>query len=193
MTFSDGLPKTPSSYFSRQSRWIRGDVQALRFAFSSHQNASGATVKNPITLCARLRIIDHVLSALTPPAMLRAVLVFAFLPLSAGITFWLWLLLLSPYLYRPVRMCLHSWSWRSMFRQFYSVVLCDFRQALYWCGFRILFLAQEGWVNAKRSSPHCIGCLSRSAVCSNGLRQGKGNAVQKDLPPHCMRVCVHRC
>lgn len=149
VTFSDGLPKTPSSYFSRQSRWIRGDVQALRFAFSSHQNASGATVKNPITLCARLRIIDHVLSALTPPAMLRAVLVFAFLPLSSGITFWLWLLLLSPYLYRPVTMCLHSWSWRSMFRQFYSVVLCDFRQALYWCGFRILFLAQEGWVNAK--------------------------------------------
>ena len=29
------------------------------------------------------------------------------------------------------------------------MVLCVFREALYWCGFRILFLAQEGWVNAK--------------------------------------------
>lgn len=146
---SDGLPKSPSSYYARQHRWVRGDVQALRFAFSSHRNASGVSVKNPVSLCARYRIADHVLSALTPPAMLRAVLLFAFLPLSPEMTVLLWILLFSPYLLRPISLCLRPWSWHMLFRQFYSVVLCDLRQALYWFGFRVMFLAEEGWVNAK--------------------------------------------
>ncbi len=149
VTLSDGLPKTPVSYFVRQNRWIRGDVQALRFAFSKHRDASGESVINPVSCCARFRIIDHVLSALTPPAMLRAVLLFAFLPLSPGVAAVLWILLFLPYLLRPVSMCLRPWSWQALFRQFYSVVLCDLRQALYWLFFRVMFLAQEGWVNAK--------------------------------------------
>ncbi len=149
VTFSDGVPKTPNSYFSRQNRWVRGDVQALRFAFSSHRNASGVSVKNPISVSARLRIIDHVLSALTPPAMLRAVLLFAFLPLPPGSTALLWLLLFSPFLLRPLEMLLRPWSWKTLFRQFFAVVLCDLRQSLYWLGYRVMFLGQEGWVNTK--------------------------------------------
>lgn len=149
VTFADALPKTPVSYFVRQHRWVRGDVQALRFAFTKHRNNDGASVKNPISITARLRIVDHALFALTPPAMLRAVLLFAFLPLPPFVTAVLWLLLFSPYLFRPLLLCFHPWSWHSFSRQLFSVVFCDLRQALYWLGFRAAFIGQEGWVNTK--------------------------------------------
>jgi len=149
VTFSDTIPTTPTSYFSRQSRWVRGDVQALRFAFSSHKNEAGEPTENPVPVSARLRIIDHALSALTPPAILRAVLLISFLSLPHGMTFLLLCLLFSPYLYRPIGLCLRPWAWHTFRRMFFGVVYTDLRQALYWLGFRILFAAQEGWVNTK--------------------------------------------
>ncbi|MBR5870575.1 MAG: hypothetical protein IKZ09_06025, partial [Clostridia bacterium] len=149
VTLSDSIPTTPQAYFARQSRWVRGDVQALRFAFSSHRNAKGELVKNPISVTDRLRIVDHALHALTPPAMLRAILVAAFLPISGLHLLWFLGLLFSPYLLRPITLCLRPWAWRSFGRQFFGAVYTDLRQALYWLGFRLAYLAQEGWINTK--------------------------------------------
>ncbi|MBO5670759.1 MAG: hypothetical protein J6S41_04355, partial [Clostridia bacterium] len=149
VTFSDTIPTTPGAYFARQGRWVRGDVQALRFAFPHHKNARGETVVNPVSPAARLRIIDHVLHALTPAAILRAVLIIACLPLPTVICAVLWLLLFSSYLLRPIGLCLRTWAWRALFRQFFGTVYTDLRQALYWLFFRIVFAAEEGWVNTR--------------------------------------------
>ena len=149
VTFSDTQPTTPGAFFARQSRWVRGDVQALRFAFSHHRNAFGETVKNPISAVAGLRIVDHVLHALLPADILRAAIVFAFLPLPRGYAAWLLLLLFLPYLVRPLRLCLRPGAWRAMFRVFYSAVYTDLRQAIMFFGFRLVFAAEEGWINTR--------------------------------------------
>lgn len=149
VTFSDTVPTTPGAYFARQSRWVRGDVQALRFAFSRHKNARGETVVNPISAAARFRIAEHVIRALIPAAILRAVLVLSFLPFPPGVCCVLCLLLFSPYLLRPLGLCCQVWAGRAFFRRFFGTVYTALRQALYWLFFRITLTAEEGWINAR--------------------------------------------
>ncbi|MBQ7982734.1 MAG: hypothetical protein IJ302_04140, partial [Clostridia bacterium] len=149
VVFSDRIPTRVGAYFSRQSRWIRGDIQALRFAFRRHKNADGEITDNPISHTARQRMIDHALYALIPAAVLRGALVLSFLPVPHGVTFLLWGFLFSSRLLRPLLLCLQPWAWRSLLRQFYGFVYTDLRQGILWLWFRVQFAAHEGWINTK--------------------------------------------
>ncbi|MBQ3150819.1 MAG: DUF3131 domain-containing protein [Clostridia bacterium] len=66
----DGFPSSQSVYFDRQSRWIRGDWQNLRFIFS----------KNPLNALSRFKLFDNLRRALTPPLILLALIISIFLP-----------------------------------------------------------------------------------------------------------------
>ncbi len=145
VVLSDGIPTTPSAYFARQSRWVRGDTQALRFAGPRHKDARGARRKNPISLGERLRIIDHFLDALLPVALIRAVLVISLLGHRAVL--FLLLCAFSPRLLWAVAVLLRPASYRSLFRRFQGLVLTDLRQQLLWLWFRVRFAVQEAWVN----------------------------------------------
>ncbi|MCQ2433027.1 MAG: hypothetical protein MJ175_10540, partial [Clostridia bacterium] len=66
VTLTDRIPTGVVSYFERQARWVRGDTQALRFAFSTVKNAAGEKIPNPVPRTGRLRVWDHRLYALIP-------------------------------------------------------------------------------------------------------------------------------
>ena len=148
VTLCDRMPADILSYFSRQERWVRGDVQALRFAFSRHRDAGGHVVKNPMPITERLRVIDHVLYALIPPAVVRCVLIASFF-LSGWQTVIVWLLAFSSRILRPVLSLCSPRTWRSACRRFYGAALPFLRKSILWFGFRVQFTVYEGWVNLR--------------------------------------------
>ena len=86
---TDGIPKNPLSYFDRQHRWIRGDVQALQFIGGTVKNADGEKIKNPINKISKYKIFDNVRRASLPIfalIILAAVIINRVrLPLSAAV------------------------------------------------------------------------------------------------------------
>lgn len=73
--FTEGFPKSPISYFKRLDRWIRGDVQNLRFLMSSR-----------FGLISKLKLLDNLLRAVLPVSVLTA-LYFGFIiyPEASGV------------------------------------------------------------------------------------------------------------
>lgn len=76
---SEGFPASPASYFRRQARWIRGDVQNTAF------------LRRPLARMQRLpalakyQLLDNVCRALCPPACLAVLLCSVFLPFRAAL------------------------------------------------------------------------------------------------------------
>lgn len=66
IVFTDGIPKNPISFYKRQHRWIRGDVQSLPFAQKNVPAPNGTKVKNPISALSKYKIVDNVRRAATP-------------------------------------------------------------------------------------------------------------------------------
>ena len=66
IVLSDSHPTTPSAFFKRLHRWIRGDVQSTLYASKYVLNRSGKRVKNPISSLSRFFILDNIRRALSP-------------------------------------------------------------------------------------------------------------------------------
>ena len=66
LELTDGIPKNPASYYDRLHRWIRGDMQALRFMGSKTKTADGKVNKNPISTLSKYKIFDNVRRASLP-------------------------------------------------------------------------------------------------------------------------------
>lgn len=64
--FTEGFPKNAVNYYKRTDRWIRGDVQNMRFIFSQSFKA-----------VSKLKLIENIRRAVTPISVL-AVLFFSF-------------------------------------------------------------------------------------------------------------------
>ncbi len=80
MCLYDSVPANGISYFKRNHRWIRGDVQALCFARKRVPDASGKRVKNPINALSKYKIYDSVRRDFLPLVSVIAVICAAFLP-----------------------------------------------------------------------------------------------------------------
>ncbi|MCL2773333.1 MAG: hypothetical protein FWD71_08270 [Oscillospiraceae bacterium] len=80
LELTDGLPKNPVSYFDRLHRWIRGDMQALRFIGAKTKNAAGETVKNPINALSKYKIFDNVRRAALPVFAVIAMIISVIIP-----------------------------------------------------------------------------------------------------------------
>ncbi|MBQ3489527.1 MAG: DUF3131 domain-containing protein [Clostridia bacterium] len=63
---SDGTPKNALSYYMRQHRWLRGDLQILPYLRRLVRNEQGAWIQNPMTLLSRFKIADNFLRASEP-------------------------------------------------------------------------------------------------------------------------------
>ena len=63
---SDGTPKNALSYYMRQHRWLRGDLQILPYLRGFVRNESGKRIRNPMTLLSRFKIADNFLRAAEP-------------------------------------------------------------------------------------------------------------------------------
>ena len=63
---SDGTPKNALSYYMRQHRWLRGDLQILPYLFRFVRNEKGDTIRNPMTALSKFKIGDNCLRAAEP-------------------------------------------------------------------------------------------------------------------------------
>ncbi len=66
VTLYDNTPSNALSYFKRESRWIRGDVQSLTRVFDKVKNKYGERIKNPLSALSKYKLLDNVRRALTP-------------------------------------------------------------------------------------------------------------------------------
>lgn len=97
ITLTDSAPKNALAYYTRQHRWLRGDLQTVPYLFPHVVNARGEKVKNPMSALSKYKIIDNLISAVCPYTSLKALFTLAlasgeYLPfaapfLLAGITF----------------------------------------------------------------------------------------------------------
>ncbi len=83
--FIDTVPSGPISFYKRQHRWMRGDVQSLPFALSHHKNAAGEKVKNPISTTCRFQIWRNLLFLLRPIFSFAALVSTLFLPIKIAL------------------------------------------------------------------------------------------------------------
>ena len=78
---TESFPASPASYYRRQGRWVRGDVQNLRFAFRAVNAARGVRLPG----LTRLQVAENVLRALLPLTCLAALVLSVFSSLPAAV------------------------------------------------------------------------------------------------------------
>ncbi|MBQ9746236.1 MAG: hypothetical protein IJW21_05385, partial [Clostridia bacterium] len=78
ITLTDSAPKNAVAYYTRQHRWVRGDLQTVPYLFSRVKNARGEKIKNPMSTLEKYKIADNLISAACPLASLFAALFIAF-------------------------------------------------------------------------------------------------------------------
>lgn len=116
---NDDLPKSPLSCFERSHRWLRGDIQALPFAFKYHMNEKREYVKSPLSSLSRFKIFDNVRRGLVPVFASLVLLLSIFRPIH--ITPFISVFAVS-YLLLPFVFSLFS-LFKSSGRRFFSFLL----------------------------------------------------------------------
>lgn len=95
---TDSIPKTPLSFYDRLHRWVRGDVQALRFSGRTVRNAENKKIPNPVGGAARFLIRDNVRRSLCMPSSVAALILLSLLDFPHA---WYAVLSASAYLWFP--------------------------------------------------------------------------------------------
>ncbi len=80
VVLSDSHPATPSSFFKRMHRWIRGDIQSTLYAQRYVYDRLGRKEKNPVSALSSFFILDNVRRALVPICASAAMLISLFYP-----------------------------------------------------------------------------------------------------------------
>lgn len=78
ISLTDSFPSGERSYFNRQHRWIRGDLQNLTFLTDKHFSSA-------FTFPANRWITDNILSALTPVFALLSLFLSVLMPVSISV------------------------------------------------------------------------------------------------------------
>ncbi len=139
----DSTPKTPLAYFMRQHRWIRGDVQAMKFSGKTHKNADGKTVDSAITGIGRFKLTDNILRAVVPLMAFAAIVVSLFCGVGAAnvtlctvVTIYALPMLISLF---PTRDRLR--------RRFHSYVISDLERGLLRLLYELASLPYAAWLS----------------------------------------------
>ncbi len=98
VTLTDSHPQNPISYYKRQHRWIRGDIQSLPFIFKHIRNANGEKATNPLSndSLGKWMIFDNIQRALLPVAVFLSLLYSFYSSVTKGVI--ITLLAISPML-----------------------------------------------------------------------------------------------
>ncbi|MFZ0967498.1 MAG: glucoamylase family protein [Candidatus Acidiferrales bacterium] len=83
----DDYPSRFSAFSKRKHRWVRGDWQILRWMFPRVPDASGCSVRNPLNVVSRWKILDNLRRSLTEFATF-ALLVCGWLVLPGKALYW---------------------------------------------------------------------------------------------------------
>ncbi len=79
------LPTGYGSFAVRQHRWLRGDWQIARWAFSSVPAANGGTTRNPLSGINRWRVMDNLRRSLAPVAAMLLLLLGWLISVAPGV------------------------------------------------------------------------------------------------------------
>ena len=84
MTLNDNTPKNPLAFYKRAHRWVRGDIQSLRYAFSKAPSKDQKKAKNPLSGLSRYKIFDNLRRALLKPSSLICMIISVFMSRKIG-------------------------------------------------------------------------------------------------------------
>lgn len=116
ITLTDSSPQTAISYYTRQHRWLRGDLQTIPYLFPKVKNSYGKSIKNPMDLLSKYKITENLINAISPfSSVIALILVGIFAPEYALVT----TLFILSYLVFPIIYALIS-----------SMVLREFKTAV---------------------------------------------------------------
>ncbi|MBQ4047212.1 MAG: hypothetical protein IJC93_02435 [Clostridia bacterium] len=145
----DGFPSSVRSFYKRQARWTRGDVQLLPFLGRSVLGQSGERYQNPLPVLARLRICDNLRRALTAPAAFFCVAAYAVCQnaATAAAAIAALLSLSSPMLLNTVERCRNFTN--KVSTRCHATIYAGFRGGLLQFFSRFLLLPFEAFVNLR--------------------------------------------
>ena len=118
ITLTDSCPKNAISYFARQHRWLRGDMQSVGYARRRVRGEDGKKVRNPISALKRYMILDNVRRALLPVLAMGSIL-WAYV---ANYAVWFTILMATGWIILPFVLSVFG-SIRHVNRKFYSTVM----------------------------------------------------------------------
>ncbi|MBQ8743307.1 MAG: hypothetical protein IJZ03_08055 [Clostridia bacterium] len=126
VTLTDSHPATPSSFFKRLHRWIRGDIQSTVYAAARINDRYGRRIKNPISALSRFFIYDNVRRAIVPIASCAVLLLtLAFSYSQSLLTFLALSYIIIPPIFRAIS------SLKGATRKFFSHVIPSIGNALW--------------------------------------------------------------
>lgn len=163
--FTDSFPSSPDSFLIRADRWIRGDVQNLRYIFRP-LGKNGASPKMP--MLGKYQLADNFRRALTPVINFILLLASCFLPQRYARVF-LYVALMAvvgEYVFPVIRSFL-SGGFKVFSSLYFSSEISGVQKDALRCIFSIGFLPRQA-VNAAKT---VVKALYRSVVSKKKLLQ----------------------
>ena len=84
-TVLENCPQSFAKSEARRNRWLRGDVQLLRYLFPYVKNKTGKRIKNPLCFAQKMHILSNILTSLVPAFLFTSLTIFCFTNNAVGI------------------------------------------------------------------------------------------------------------
>ena len=84
----DGCPYKYNAFIERQSRWIRGDWQIIKWIMPNIKSRSGIKKKNPLNTLSKFKIIDNLRRSLVEIQIIITLFVMSLLDIALDIKIW---------------------------------------------------------------------------------------------------------
>ena len=149
ITLTDSSPQTALSYYTRQHRWIRGDLQTFPYILGKVKNAFGNIIKNPMDTLGKYKIFDNIINAISPFTSLFALLFIGFTVSKYTFISFLFLFsyILFPIVYSFISSILLG-NIKIAARRFRSRVMPHLIGTFAYSFYRICAIAHEAWIFA---------------------------------------------
>jgi cyclic beta-1,2-glucan synthetase len=145
--FRDDFPLTVMSYFKRQHRWIRGDIQNIPYILKNIPTYDGKT-SNPVSMFNRFKLIDNVRRAITPffIFLLPFLCIFAGLNISKVLILISVFAVLTPYL-TGIAVSIINNGYFGLSRKYYSSAISETKSLLAQAFYAFMLLPQFAMVS----------------------------------------------
>ncbi len=147
----DGYPYKYDAYMKRQSRWIRGDWQILRWIMPKIKNRTGIIKKNPLNALSKFKILDNLRRSLVEIFVILTIIAISTLKISLGIKVWPIFTLMLITLLMPTIIELISYiikkEDRKVSSKYFSKTISLLKASIFRGIFAIAFLPHKAYVS----------------------------------------------
>lgn len=144
----DSFPSNAISYFKRQHRWVRGDLQNISFFMPSIPTAKGKQ-KNPLKMIHRFQLFDNIRRAFQPVFCLFGIFLAAFTPnveARVVLTITVFFSAIASELFSLFYSIATDGIW-ALSKQYYSRIFPQCIQSILKAFYNLVLLAQEAYCN----------------------------------------------